>query len=92
MKGSTGIIGAGLVVLLIYLFFTGCEQQTTKNYGGKMSVTLKEGEQLEMITWKGDSLWVLTSPRSTETPPKTHYFREKSARGVFQGQITIQEK
>lgn len=80
-----------LMALLSAIFFTGCEQEMAKNYGGSMEIKLDPGVKLEMITWKDDSLWYLTRPMEEGEHPETHIFQQSSNFGVFEGTVTIIE-
>lgn len=83
-----------LAVLAMTLGLTGCTEQTmTKSFGGDMTIELEPGEKLEEITWKDDdSLWYLTRPMREDEEPETHVFKESSAWGVLEGNVTIVEK
>jgi|WetSurSiteA1Bulk_404760.scaffolds.fasta_scaffold138131_1 hypothetical protein len=89
-----GIIAAVVIAVSIVtaVFLRGCDQKITKKYGGTTSITLNEGDKLEMVTWKDDQLWTQTRPRTpTETPVK-HEFREHSKYGVLEGKVIITER
>lgn len=75
----------------ICLILAGCDQKIARNFGGEYTITLNEGERLENVTWKKDSLWLLTV-KDASRPPKTYTFRENSVFGVMEGTVVIQEK
>ena len=50
------------------------------------------GQKLEEITWKDDSLWILSRPMREGETAETHKFYEDSQWGVFEGVVTIMEK
>lgn len=80
-----------ICVLVIAISATGCHY-TTRNFGGEMTVELKPGQKLEEITWKEDSLWILSRPMREEETAETHTFYEDAEWGVLEGKITIVEK
>ena len=70
----------------------GCTpNHATKIWGGESSVDLPKGEKLLLVTWKDDSLWVLTDPMENGYKAKVYKYRENSAYGVMQGTVTIRE-
>lgn len=80
-------------ILLLAMIFclTGC-QNTTKNWGGSMTIELPKGQKLEEITWKGDSdLWYLTRPMREDEVAETHTFQQDTEFGIFEGTVTIIE-
>ena len=87
---------AGICISLL-LFITastlnGCHE-TTKNFGGTMTIELEPGRKLEEITWKDDTnLWILTRPFREGEEPETHTFQADTEWGVFEGTVIIVEK
>lgn len=80
-------------LLLLTLLLTGCTDNTSvKLYGGKATLDLPKGEKLINITWKENSIWYLTRPRTLNEEPTTYTFQEKSPVGIVQGSYTINEK
>lgn len=81
-----------IIAMIVCCMFTGCHN-TTKNFGGSMTIELEPGQKLEEITWKGsDDIWILTRPMREDEKPETHTFYEKSEWGVFEGTVTVVEK
>lgn len=80
-----------LCVMAIAISIEGCHY-TTKYFGGEMTVELSPGQKLEEITWKDDSLWILSRPMRDDETPETHMFYENSEFGVLEGTITVIEK
>ena len=81
-----------IIAMIICCILTGCHN-TTKNFGGSMTVELEPGQKLEEITWKGcDDLWILSRPMREDERPETHTFYEKSEWGLFEGTVTVVEK
>jgi len=80
-----------ILLIAMTLFLTGC-QNTTKNWGGSMTIELPKGQKLEEITWKGDSdLWYLTRPMREDEIAETHTFQQNTEFGIFEGTVTIIE-
>jgi hypothetical protein len=93
MKDYWKIVGiGGILIGLGCLTLSGCGQFLAKNWGGTSTITLQSGERLEMITWKGDNLWVQLRPRGVEEKPITHVFREYSTAGILEGKIIVKEQ
>lgn len=80
-----------ICIFAIAISATGCHY-TTRNLGGEMTVELDPGQKLEEITWKEDSLWILSRPMRDDEVPETHTFYEDAEWGVLEGKITIVEK
>ena len=73
-------------------FLTGCNDQfMARNFGGTQTIELQPGERLANVTWKHDSLWLLTKndPGST---PATYEFKESAIFSVLEGTVRIVEK
>ena len=77
--------GVLLCAVLSLGLLTGCDQGVARSLGGDMTL------ELEMITWKDDSLWYLTRPMQDGEEPETHTFQQSSEFGVFEGTVTIIE-
>ena len=86
------IISLVTVVALVTLL-TGCtSQEIARNFGGTYEITLEPGQELEVITWKDDDLWILTKDRSEDEDPETHRYFADSPYGVFEGEVIIRER
>ena len=82
-----------LFVVLFGLFALGCTAQTrAKKFGGTSKVTLPAGTKLEMVTWKGDNLWVLFRNRNEGEKPTRYVLKESSAWGIMEGKILLEER
>lgn len=79
-----------VLVLLFALLVGGCNY-TTRYFGGEMTVELEEGERLENVTWKEDSMWILTK-QAPNIKPTTYEFKERSNFGGKKGTVHIIEK
>lgn len=76
--------------MIVIISMTAC-QSITKNYGVDITIKLEPNQKLEMITWKGDSLWYLTKPMTENDIAKTHTFQQSSNFGIIEGTVTIIE-
>lgn len=80
-----------ITIVLIAMMCSCTEQESARNYGGKASIELKEGERVQNVTWKGDDLWILTKIDNTKAA-STYTLQESSSYGIWNGQVTIIEK
>lgn len=82
-----------LIAVAVALSLTSCtENVRVKRFGGSGDIELNPGQKLDMVTWKGNALWILTSNRPDSVKPQTYQFSEKSSWGVIEGNYTIIEK
>lgn len=86
-----------LILLIIGSFIPCTDNSITKTFGGTTvfetqkdstnEITngkeLPKNEVILNVTWKEDNLWILTR----DTITKVTYFRERSAFGIFEGEI-----
>lgn len=80
-----------ILFITMMLCLTGCHE-TTKNFGGNMTIKLPKGQKLEEITWKDDTdLWYLTRPMRENEVAETHTFQQNTEFGIFEGTVTIVE-
>lgn len=81
------------LVLVFVIAMVGCtENQRAKNFGGKSTVQLEQGQKLVNATWKEDNLWLLTREMRPGETAETYKFQEKSSYGVMEGTYIIVEK
>ena len=81
-----------IVILLMFLCLTSCEQSITRALGGTTKIELDPGEKLVEATWKGDDIWYLVEPMDSDYVPKTKTFKESSRIGVLEGKVIFYEK
>ena len=82
-----------IIAVAVALSLASCsENARVKNFGGNGDIELAPGQKLEMVTWKSDELWILTSNRPDSVKPQTYQFLEKSSWGLVEGNYTIKEK
>lgn len=80
-------------VLAACFVATGCtENQMARSWGGTATETLPPGQKLVTMTWKQDSMWVLTRPMRADEQPETYTFKEKSNFGAIEGTVIIKEQ
>lgn len=84
------IYAALLIAMMTATSLSGC-QSAARNWGGTVKIELEPGQKLEMITWKGDSLWYLTRPMRAGEEAETHTFNESSEFGVLEGTVIMIE-
>ena len=81
-----------IVILLMFLCLTSCDQSITRTMGGTTKIELEPGEKLVEATWKGDDIWYLVEPMDSDYVPKTKTFKESSRVGVLEGKVIFYEK
>ena len=82
---------AGLVVVFAFALLAGGCNYTARTFGGEATIELPEGERVENVTWKENSLWVLTK-QDPNKKPITYDLKEYSNIGVLEGTVHIVEK
>ena len=83
-----------LIVIAICLSLCGCMsgcQGAARDLGGEVTIELPPNQKLEVITWKGDSLWYLTRPMREYEEAETHLYQQSSEWGIFEGTVTVIE-
>ena len=78
------------LTLLGTILLTGCVREA-KNWGGDETIELEPNQKLELITWKEESLWILTRPMREDESAETWTYKENSKYGLMEGTITIIE-
>jgi len=81
-----------IVILLMFLCLTSCEQTITRTMGGTTKIELEPGEKLVEVTWKYNDIWYLVEPMDSNYVPKTKIFKEKSRAGILEGKVIFYEK
>lgn len=80
-----------LAALIAALSLCSCNR-IAKVYGGTMKVELEKDQKLVNLSWKTDSLWILTRTRKADEPVEKYEYKENSTFGVLEGKVTIVEK
>ena len=82
------------IVLAITIFlaiaFSGCNA-IARQWGGTTTVDLEPGRKFIDITWKDNSLWVLTKEMNEGDTAETYYFEEDANFGILEGTVIIKE-
>lgn len=79
-----------IIIMTLILFLTQCNF-IAKSFGGTIKVNLEKGERLVNLTWKGDSLWILTEQNQNKQASQ-FIFREEANFGILEGKVIITEK
>lgn len=79
-----------ILLIAMMICLTGCHE-TTKHFGGSMTIELPKGQKLEEITWKDTDLWYLTRPMKDNEIAETHTFQQITEFGIFEGTVIIIE-
>ena len=80
-----GIVAASIFVIGSAAYFFHFQQVFVKNWGGVMTVTVPDGHQHMMATWKEDNLWL----ESYDAKTNTCHFREYSKGAMLEGKVLI---
>jgi hypothetical protein len=81
-----------ILAAILALSIPACtDQEMAKNFGGEAVTTLPKGTKLVNVTWKEDSLWLLTRKMEPGEQPQTYEFAESSSWGLFEGKVVIIE-
>lgn len=80
-----------IFAILLCLMVSCTQNQRAKELGGTYTINLEHGKKLEMITWKNDSLWILTRDARSGEKEETHTLKEDSSLGIMEGKVIIVE-
>lgn len=86
LKGITYLVLSVIIICTL----TGCNK-TTRTFGGTQIINLQPGQKLKNVTWKGDSLWLLSRPIQKDEVAENWQFKEYSNFGAFEGTVQIVE-
>lgn len=62
-----------------------------KKMGGSANITLPDNQKLELVTWKGDNLWILYRPMRDSEEAEDHIYQEDSKFGLLESKLIIRE-
>ena len=66
-----------VMLLALIVSLTACTSNTSaRYYGGTTTINLEPNTKFVDITWKEDSLWVLTKPMLDDDIAETYHFEE----------------
>ena len=83
------IIYIFLIVSIISLFFN--SQFSTRKLGGSYTENLSPNLKVVNVTWKENSLWILTRPMRDNEQAESYQFKESAVFGLLEGTVTIKE-
>lgn len=69
----------------------GCENYTTRKWGGTMTIDVEPGYKVTNATFKTDEIWYFVEPMEANYTPKQKKFVEKSMYGALEGTIIFNE-
>lgn len=81
-----------LVLVLLAIGLASCNNWQARYAGGTQNVEVTQGQAVVNVTWKDDSLWVLTRQRRADEAPQKYEFKEYSNVGVLEGTVVLTEK
>ena len=65
---------------------------SAKRYGGTMTVCLPANQKMVNVTWKENTLWILTRTARPGDVQDTYSFKEKSTLGILEGEVKFVER
>lgn len=93
MEWYEKLAGVGVIIFLAFLIMRGCSTQNmARSWGGEMEISLEPNQKLLEVTWKENSLWLLTKEMEDSDTAETYDFYEKSPMGMIEGSVKIHEK
>ena len=81
-----------ILTLLFTLAVVSCENYTTRNWGGTMTINVEPGYKVTNATFKGDEIWYFVEPMDNTYTPTQKKFVEKSMYGALEGEIVFNER
>lgn len=78
------------IAIFLAIAFSGCNA-IARQWGGTTTVNLEPGRKFVDITWKDNSLWVLTKEMDEGDTAETYYFEEDANFGILEGTVIIVE-
>ena len=79
------VLGAG------YWFFFG-SNAAARRFGGTQQIKLEKGQKFVNMTWKDESLWIITRPMHQDENAEKYEFKEHSNLGVLNGKVLVEEQ
>ena len=78
------------ITIFLAIVLSGCNA-IARQWGGTTTVDLEPGRKFVDITWKDNSLWVLTKEMDEDDIAETYYFEEDANFGILEGTVIIKE-
>ena len=96
---DTWLIIKAIVLLLIFIGLIGSvffryifgSYTFSRTYGGESTVMVEPNRKVMNVTWKGDSLWILTREMNASDTAESYTYREYSNLGILEGEIIVKE-
>ena len=85
------VVAIMTVLLLFTANFIFGSNWMSRTYGGETTIQLEENRKLMNVTWKKDSLWILTREMHEDDKAESYIYKEDSNFGILQGTIHIVE-
>lgn len=79
------------LIALCAVCMVGCENYTTRKWGGTMTIDVEPGYKVTNATFKTDEIWYFVEPMDSTYVPKQKKFVEKSMYGALEGTIIFNE-
>mgnify|MGYP007111697241 FL=1 len=79
------------LIALCVVCMVSCENYTTRNWGGTMTINVEPGYKVTNATFKGDEIWYFVEPMDSTYTPSQKKFVEKSMYGALEGTIIFNE-
>lgn len=80
-----------ILICLVALCATSCENYTTRKLGGSMTIDVEPGYKVTNATFKEDEIWYFIEPMDNSYKPKQKKLVEKSKYGALEGEIIFNE-
>ena len=80
-----------ILICLVALATVSCENYTTRNWGGTMTINVEPGYKVTNATFKGNEIWYFVEPMDNTYTPSQKKFVEKSIYGALEGTIIFNE-
>ena len=80
-----------ILICLAAIVAVGCENYTTKHFGGTMTIDVEPGYKVTNATFKGDEIWYFVEKMDSAYVPTQKKLVEKSTYGALEGTIIFNE-
>lgn len=80
-----------ILICLAAIAVVGCENFTTKHWGGTMTIDVEPGYKVTSATFKEDEIWYFVEKMDNTYVPTQKKLVEKSMFGALEGTIIFNE-
>ena len=80
-----------ILICLAAIVAVGCENYTTKHWGGTMTINVEPGYKVTTATFKEDEIWYFVEKMDSTYVPSQKKLVEKSMFGTLEGTIIFNE-